>query len=92
MSREDRSFEGFTRWDLFHSRIAVFMTFSIYKTRLSPCGGGKLLLLLFLLLFISEIVLKTWNVDIVRNPLLFSNFDIRFPFGVFIPEKINCII
>ena len=75
------------------------MTFSIYKTRLSPCGDGKLLLLLlFLLLFISEraywtgcstIVLKTWNVDNVRNPLVFYNFDIRFPFGVFIPEKKN---
>lgn len=53
--------------------------------------------LIFLLLFISErvywtvsdptIVLKTWNVDRVRNPLLFYNFDISFPFGVFIPEK-----
>ena len=39
----------------------------------------------------STIVLKTWNVDIVRNPLLFYNFDIRFPFGVFMPEKKNCI-
>ena len=53
-TRGDRSLEGFTGWDLFHSKIAVFMTFSIYKTRLSPCGDGKLLLLLFLLLFISE--------------------------------------
>ena len=35
----------------------------------------------------STIVLKTWNVDNVRNPLVFYNFDIRFPFGVFIPEK-----
>ena len=35
----------------------------------------------------STIVLKTWNVDIVRNPLLFYNFDIRFPFGVVIPDK-----
>ena len=32
----------------------------------------------------STIVLKKWN---VRNPLVFHNFDIRFPFGVFIPEK-----
>ena len=54
MSRGDRSLEEFTRWDLFHSKIAVFMTFSIYKIRLSPCGDGKLLLLLFLLLFISD--------------------------------------
>ena len=35
----------------------------------------------------STIVLKTWNVDNVRNPLVFYNFDIRFPFGVYIPEK-----
>ena len=35
----------------------------------------------------STIVLKTWNVDIVRNPLLFYNFDIRFPFGVVILKK-----
>ena len=35
----------------------------------------------------STIVLKTWNVDNVRNPLVFYNFDIRFPFGVFMPEK-----
>ena len=40
----------------------------------------------------STIVLKTWNVDNVRNPLVFYNFDIRFPFGVFIAEKENCII
>ena len=33
MSRGDQSLEGFTRWDLFRSKIAVFMTFSIYKTR-----------------------------------------------------------
>ena len=35
----------------------------------------------------STVVLKKWNVDNVRNPLVFYNFDIRFPFGVFIPEK-----
>ena len=40
----------------------------------------------------STNVLKTWNVDNVRNPLVFYNFDIRFPFGVFIPEKKYCII
>ena len=34
------------------------------------------------------IVLKTWNVDSVGNPLLFYNFDIGFTFGVSIPEKI----
>ena len=40
----------------------------------------------------STFVLKKWNVDNVRNLLVFYNFDIRFPFGVFIPEKKNCII
>ena len=54
IGRRDWSPVEFTRWDLLHSKIAVFMTFSIYKTRLSPCGDGKLLLLLFLLLVISE--------------------------------------
>ena len=36
----------------------------------------------------STIVLKTWNVDSVGNPLLFYNFDIGLTFGVSIPEKI----
>ena len=97
MSRGDQSLEGFTRWDLFRNKIAVFIRFQYIKQDYHLvemenyyysyyCSYMSVLTELC-----STIVLKTWNVDNVRNPLVFYNFDIRFPFGVFIPEK-NCII